>query len=1163
MQTFTTAPTFSSGSDITVANHISMADAFNDRLKSGIGEGSKRIFQYIYSLVRNHRNPTEDSAFPFGAEWLESYATTTESTLPNVQAGTYNGPNVNNPMNAFIFGSGDFASEATRLDQVSLYHGTGNFKIDKWIMAANQRGAYDPNTGNGYTPALDAALSASFIKYDGRSFFGKSYGGYMPVPRLALTACWGYYCIDNASGIYAPNWQYKFTNLNTGEVETYSGRCGPDACGYTTDVAYIVYSSNYYFVVKFDGTVREYSRDEWLEGPYDGGGMLKRTTGDQIERLMLNSFVKEYRGTPEQRPSGSCWNIQDVAFNFQEFFNRNYQLAPAYATTDKSGQLVVEYPEQTLTGNYTTGQILWQRALHDGFVVGGRFLAGVELPTNVSINVYHNDTLIETIELAKCSNEYCDTYVDEYEGGLITFRAANNISLGAGYIYMSYSELLKYKPEIWDAYVVLRMASTYEENEENDDMAGYTCIESKRIYDDYDEFGGIVNLHGRVGVAPNEEVQNTNPVHEAMRRQVNDYLRLLNPDSLVGYEVSDGKSIFYFTKNNEYNENHWVGLIDENNPTTVNGIKTTAPKAGFTNEWIMELNLKNYGGDPWEETNSSIWGQNQYAKAYPYVNRALVLEQNINGKQNTDKFVHYQYTPGVGDAAPEIARIYGGTMYAPEALTVANYDKANDEIYFEPDEPAIAFYKSNQIYPKPYVVESIYQVADNMIKVTLDRRLQCHENAPASVSSNPVYWDYQALWGEEYRTEENGIMQYLLLQNFNMNANVKIGDGAYNGRLVSAVGFPHGCVYPHFFFTKLVTKPYVPDNTNSGSLDVRNTIISCDRFVQMETYLRAMCEGFVDSFSTYRCIDDPSINTSYDFTYENLCFHAFGETHIQMFSTEMREDKPICYGPLPNTVIYAETLNQISAAVNLLVSARVPLPFDMYKRYRRYVGYQTEPNRELVGNDCEEDDAAPHSAVILDVSPPTANTLYETTEWEPANNADAYSGCGWVFQPSFNRCDGDDYIVGTFRQVVDFKVNVLDWRAIYCLPQHIRELMDLGYGGVFATYYYSEGYNEAYKVYSSSDSLQSCACYEGDTYLGFWNPGTGEGYNKHVNVTDTTTCVVLTAGTLDSGTPPATDILNCRQNCGFNVSGDPGGSYRSINAIPVNTQQFVITVPLV
>jgi len=133
---------------------------------------------------------------------------------------------------------------------------------------------------------------------------------------------------------------------------------------------------------------------------------------------------------------------------------------------------------------------------------------------------------------------------------------------------------------------------------------------------------------------------------------------------------------------------------------------------------------------------------------------------------------------------------------------------------------------------------------------------------------------------------------------------------------------------------KLIPSPYEDGNDSQQPEDVP---VRADDMAVMEAYIRVMAEGCVDgqTSATYGCAT--GISSVFDFTFENLCFQAFGRTSFTTLPTlltdaigpeEVREDGPLGYGPLPTVRLAAETFNQFAEAVNLMNRFRVMLPME-------------------------------------------------------------------------------------------------------------------------------------------------------------------------------------------------------------------------------------------
>ncbi len=164
----------------------------------------------------------------------------------------------------------------------------------------------------------------------------------------------------------------------------------------------------------------------------------------------------------------------------------------------------------------------------------------------------------------------------------------------------------------------------------------------------------------------------------------------------------------------------------------------------------------------------------------------------------------------------------------------------------------------------------------------------------------------------------------------------KTGDAGTGSIVSSLPDNPWGSCYPHFVLVHLVPEPYEDDNETIEPHDTRCTV---DAFQQMELYLKAMCEGFVDGQTSKEIICDTGLGNLYDYSFETLCFEAFGGRWIGAFSTEKRPDGPSGFGPLPNTEMEAELFDRLSSAVNLLDKVRLDLPLKFKFRTITSYGY--------------------------------------------------------------------------------------------------------------------------------------------------------------------------------------------------------------------------------
>ena len=113
MITFTRAPLVAPGDKITSTQHNAQARAMNDRLRSGVGDPTRRIHWYLINgLVRQVRLPDGDSEianWPASDEWSKIYALLDPRKYnvewPVASPGSAEGANLANFLMAFVFGN--------------------------------------------------------------------------------------------------------------------------------------------------------------------------------------------------------------------------------------------------------------------------------------------------------------------------------------------------------------------------------------------------------------------------------------------------------------------------------------------------------------------------------------------------------------------------------------------------------------------------------------------------------------------------------------------------------------------------------------------------------------------------------------------------------------------------------------------------------------------------------------------------------------------------------------------------------------------------------------------------------------------------------------------------------------------------------------------------
>jgi hypothetical protein len=608
---FTRAPTVAEGDPITSTQLRKLADAFNDRLRSGLGDGAWRIVYYWLSLFRQVRNSDENGElFPAMAEFFSAgyqMLAPDRGNWPEIGPGQPEGSNLACQIMAYVFGAEaiDLYDEASRLGIVPL--GPADTDEDLWKLAKQQRGGFDPNTGALGSPAWSAARAHYRIAMSPRSPHGNAYGGYLPTAELKLDSC-----AEAPDGSFPPNYDIFFTKLantesgsiepdlnygvqddsivynsvtyNPGETllgvegETtftgsgtvheqrhYAGTCIGEQ--YPGHVKWIGYAPWAYYVLKNDNSMDVLPTAEYIEGPYTGEAVLRKTANGALPR-MLNAFAAEYRGSDAQRAVFDCWN--DEAFDTQRFLTSQYHLA-ANIGTEEDGEVIPEYPLFVLSGQ--TFIASGTRATHsqsntdhhawaEGFVLSAFFASATALRNPITLQIRNGETLLQTVTLTP----------DEfgYAARLITLNAITPASLTvtlvddayftstAGQISVECNEILSQKPGTEDLFLVLRLGGALSADAVTDGR-GIDDDQARVIGENYFSAGCITNVHGAEELALPDAAVNVNGVFDAARR-LSQCIRIIPRQNFVGYAVENGKSVCWFTSTAQIGTNN-VGLF--------------------------------------------------------------------------------------------------------------------------------------------------------------------------------------------------------------------------------------------------------------------------------------------------------------------------------------------------------------------------------------------------------------------------------------------------------------------------------------------------------------------------------------------------------------------------------------------------------------------------
>ncbi len=1080
MLTFTRALPVAVGDPLLSRQYNKLAKAFAERILSGVADAPYRIHWLAHSLVRQIRQNDGDQITPHD-EWWKFYGLIEPdgsggSTLPEpAGAGT---ANPDNPLIRFIFGgdsppSLEIGSEDFRLNDLASPSGSLSAL---WGLGKLQRGWFDAAAASGAgvqnAPAFEASASHYRIAgiYGYRSPWLKSYGGFPPQPLLSAPP----QPQDCDLGLGAiRNYDIFFTRLTNstvpggeaaGDVRDYPLTCPlgtAEGDNDLTSVGGILYGARSYHVFHNNGTVDILPYRDWIEGPYTGGGELRRRNCDLLD-MVLNQYVKEYRGSQGQREKENR-DVGAIGFDLQSFYLKQYSLAPVPGTFDNTydsngrpnGTPI--YPAIELTANTPDATALTfapggtARALPNGFVVAGYYASGIGLakPCTVELTATVGSGTAATVQTVRITlaagNDEALVYFDGESGNLrdglgaaataaspctLTARLVGGLELSAGgRLRIEFAETQKYKPDFTDAYLMLRLGSTTGDALRNSDNRGLDFQTPKELSDFYLRYGCMAALRSEGTGLPDQFASGVfaNPVYDAARKLLIDHCRLVAPldysadqgGRFVRYAVEGGKSILWFKRiltdqgasvdffkgigpsftgsvispitgsvdfpvraghvylvktgsvvyrrttysagarfTGKYGASTFDSMPAGSEVNEYDGIRAVAGEDETSNEWCVFLS----GSAFQEPPSDGPFKLDGYANPLGYlVNRAFFISQEVGGLKttghlsgpggpiNASRLLREHFSFGASSPFEQSLSI----VLSPEAAPGYNYlYSANSTVASLGPVDVTAkktnFFKSNPIYPPPYEVESAITdpVDPSLVKVTLKERLQQTADAATlcpSLDMDTSTWPAAYLVNDDAhpRTDENLVMDYLKY-GLDSNPPFRLGDCALDETPATTLDIAalRGAVLPRFYFTKLPVKVFedVPAN---DTYEPHDTPMLCDSLLQLQFYLRAMCEGYLDERSGPNPPGGggPSacdLGKMFDYTYENLCFAALQnkQQYLSVLKYALRTDKPKGFGSAPDTEFDAEIFNQLVSCVNLLTKVRLELPLTLESRIK-------------------------------------------------------------------------------------------------------------------------------------------------------------------------------------------------------------------------------------
>ncbi len=904
--TWPIAPGVNVGEAITSAQQNGLANAFNARILSGLGDATFRIWWKAYAFTREFQQPAGFLS-PAQDEWLEYYMHATPE-----DGATTGLLNFNAPLPAFVHGNEDLNLDAEDVALNALpTHGSTD-PVAQWESGKSQRGAFDPSSLSSGAPAFDAAARASaFWSGESSNKFLSVWGGYLRGPESI--PCGGY----NGE-------RFRFVGVRAG-VATYT----VDTCGRQV---FVQNNSDHYAVTVIEGastSVRRLAYSDYLFLPERPTVIPSHATGWQMHEAS-NAFASSLRGSEAQR-AGDDFSIQSVGFDFEKFFTRQYYLAPARGYVDETNHLVSDYHQFQF--NATGGELpRLSKALDDGvadnydfgtaFCFAGYKVTASGLSEPVSIQLQHvgGTLLLENPSLSITNGERVYWFA-EPETGTLEIVAMSVIPSGA-LITFELAPLLVYKPGLLDAYVVTRRGSC---RDAAPDRGGWDFGSAKSLSDNYFACACVVN--GDACAEVDEPNIQDNPVYEATRRMLRDHLRLFKRESFQSYSVEGGKAVLRFGRTVggldawsgfappltaiasgqlrsevEYKVKGATGSVTyagtpyaigdtflarpgirdytatgDAGPHQVNGIITGAPESGQTNEWTLFLGFTTYDGGAFQiEDYSDPLGM--------LVNRCSLLSSHLaSGGEGYSEAVG-----AIADAPPSRVtqpKTPTGWAYAEGANAAASN----------------AFFSSCKIYQPDYVVERVEYDADGLVKVTLSGPLR---------SAN----------GTE-RQDDNGLMDYRAFVDTAVACPKRVGDLASD----APGDITNGSCIPRFYFTRQIPRVYVDTPTDNTTQEDEDTRCLAERMQWMDWVIDAMAPGYLDR-QLSNVTGDGCAPRFINYTKDTLFYHATGTRWQPLLRIEDRPDNAQSFGALPNTILRVSKFNALVAAINLLVTVPVMLP---------------------------------------------------------------------------------------------------------------------------------------------------------------------------------------------------------------------------------------------
>jgi hypothetical protein len=499
---FQKAPLLSTDSgSLTSGNYNKLAKAFNDRLNINYGDSNYRIYSNIISLGRNLMRDTNDLPLPIhqflfatDGEWATYYDinTTIQNRMANLVYGWQRYPpdigprdieNINDKLlkypptssgNPIVFATtADYANPATL-----------------WSAANTLRGIVKTD-GTYLSPSVENKNQWQHIEQNvPNNVYNYSTPSYAPQP--AVIGYWDLntYTPDVPVGTLMPSYQLKFTNIDTPTTIVYYNGTEPNVGNYFLSADwqnYYIYGYTGPNVITTTPTAI-YPRTEWVNGIYEGGGVMSQYSNNPLMEWIFTNYTKDHRGPT------AAWQQDDYGneytFDFQSFFQQQYRLSPNYSSDNWTRQDLTYVatgvvPADTYLVNNINSTDTY--AYHTGFSLATYYIhfdSVTSLSTDIVLEIYNGATKIDTLTITKST-----AYTYEIVAPCIsqpTIKVLLKTAITGGTISVHTDEIETYYPDNMDAYWFLRIASLTSTGV---DQYPNLSTDSKRISDDYNTYG--------------------------------------------------------------------------------------------------------------------------------------------------------------------------------------------------------------------------------------------------------------------------------------------------------------------------------------------------------------------------------------------------------------------------------------------------------------------------------------------------------------------------------------------------------------------------------------------------------------------------------------------------------------------------------------------------